>query len=737
MVLDATTGRLGIYVDARYCVDHDGERSTDIPFVRFACEVGTSFAGVAMIGRVRTGHAPERFALPPHADLIALPDYPSVGPMAIMRSGWATARAMWRALDDLDCVWIFGPHPFGALLAGLAIVRGRGVALGVRQDTRQYFSLRANGVMRAVLPAVAALDALFVALSRRLPTVVVGRDLAERYGSGKRPAIVTAFCQLRSSQIEARPEPPASSEACQLITVGRIEPEKNPMLLVEAMAELERLRPGQFRLQWVGSGKLTDDVRASATRHGLDDVIAFRGYVPFGNELVAAYRESFAFVHVSRTEGVPQVLFEAMGSGVPVVATAVGGVGDALNGGRFGLLVPPGDRDALVSAVLRLADDEALRARLTVDGAAHARRAALDVEGARIGAVLADAIGRPRRRPRDRVVHLADRLGASTLLRVVGRRDRITVLAYHRVIDGGPEFGFDEGLRSATPDDFARQMEWVASRFTVVSLDEFREIVSGMRRCPRNPLLITFDDGYADNVEHALPVLVRLGLPAVVFVATDAIDQRGIHWWDALSSFIHRAPPGEVEIPLLGVRSLATQRDRAGVIRDLRVAMKRVDGQRRHDAVRSLAAAVGLTKEGSYDVMMTWDQARKLVRAGVECQPHTAGHPLLPQLDAAQMEHEIAASMTRLRDELGTVSTAFAYPNGDYDERVVEVVRGLGLDVAFTMRPGPASLQRVRSRPLEIPRVAIECTDAMSGFRLKAAGALPFVELARSRPPAR
>jgi glycosyltransferase involved in cell wall biosynthesis len=155
------------------------------------------------------------------------------------------------------------------------------------------------------------------------------------------------------------------------------------------MAELERRRPGRYRLVWAGVGPLADAVRRRAAELEVEDRIDLRGYVPFRPELLELYRQAHVFVHVSLTEGVPQVLAEALASGTPVVATDVGGVRAALDGGLAGQLVPPSDVEAVVDAVIRITDDPALRSKLVSRGLALAHERTLEAEAARVAAFLA------------------------------------------------------------------------------------------------------------------------------------------------------------------------------------------------------------------------------------------------------------------------------------------------------------------------------------------------------------
>jgi glycosyltransferase involved in cell wall biosynthesis len=153
---------------------------------------------------------------------------------------------------------------------------------------------------------------------------------------------------------------------------------------VEAIARLEREHPGRYHLAWAGTGPLEGAVRNRVAELGVAGQIELLGFVPFGPELLARYRSAHVFVHVSLTEGVPAVLVEALASGTPVVATAVGGVQAALDHGKAGLLVPPDDIDALVSALRRIVDDAAGRDRMMRRGLELARESTLEVQATRV-----------------------------------------------------------------------------------------------------------------------------------------------------------------------------------------------------------------------------------------------------------------------------------------------------------------------------------------------------------------
>jgi glycosyltransferase involved in cell wall biosynthesis len=390
--------RLGIYVDGPYALVAGPDRplvasdAADYPFLTFACEVGAKFERRVIFARVHATDLGDRVPLPPDVDVVSLPDYGDLRHVrGVARAARGTVRAFWAGLGGVDVVWVFGPHPFGLVLAVLALVRRKRVVLGVRQDSLVYFDTRlpARGRTLARL-AVRAVDVAFRALGRVTAATVVGSELANRFGGASPRVLAMTVSLMRDSDVAAAPQRHDWSGTIELLTVGRIDREKNPNLLIDALAQLDRSDPKRYRITWIGTGPMEGNVVARASELGIRDRVTLAGFVPFGPTLLDSYRRAHIFVHVSLTEGVPAVLMEAMASGIPVVATAVGGVSAALDHGRAGLLVPPSDRDALATAIVRLAGDAGLRKRLTAHALALARAHTIDTESARVAAFLVD-----------------------------------------------------------------------------------------------------------------------------------------------------------------------------------------------------------------------------------------------------------------------------------------------------------------------------------------------------------
>jgi glycosyltransferase involved in cell wall biosynthesis len=384
--------RLGVYADLLYRRDADGI-SADRAFVKFVTGLRPRVGEIVLFGRLDPQPGRHPYAVPADVRFVALPHYEQIWALGSVLRSLPRARAAFTSeLDRLDAVWLFGPHPLALEFARITRRRGVPLFLGIRQDYPAYVRNRLpNRCWLWIMPAVYALDRAFRTIARDAPAVVAGEELAAAYRRGGARVLTTAFSLVPASEIISLDAARAKSWNGQLrtVTVGRLDPEKNPLLLAD-VAERLREQNAPWRLAIVGDGPLDQALARRVDDLGLRDIVELRGYVPNGPALWEEYRLSHAFLHVSLTEGLPQVLFEAQAAGLPIVATAVGGVAQQL--GTAALLVPPRDPDAIVEALERLACEPELRRRLTASGLDAARESAMEVQLDRVARFFREAL---------------------------------------------------------------------------------------------------------------------------------------------------------------------------------------------------------------------------------------------------------------------------------------------------------------------------------------------------------
>ncbi|MBS0366438.1 MAG: polysaccharide deacetylase family protein [Proteobacteria bacterium] len=291
------------------------------------------------------------------------------------------------------------------------------------------------------------------------------------------------------------------------------------------------------------------------------------------------------------------------------------------------------------------------------------------------------------------------RAGAGALSRR-SRAAALLVLIYHRVL---PRL---DPLQPGEPDaaDFARQMDLLAGSFRVLPLREAVARLSG-GTLPARSVCITFDDGYANNYEIALPILAARGLPATVFVACGYLDG-GRMFNDTVIESVRQAPV-EFDLGALALPRFRLTDDaaRGRAIDAIIAQLKYLPVPQRNERALAVAAAARATLPD--DLMMTSRQLRALHAAGIEIGAHTVNHPILTQVDAATARREIMLSRQRLEELTGAAVRSFAYPNGrpqrDYGVRDVALVREAGFDLALSTSWGVAGRS---SDLLQLPRVA-------------------------------
>ena len=256
----------------------------------------------------------------------------------------------WRSLSAVDCVWLLGPNPFAIVFAVLATLRRKRIVLGVRQDYPTYVRTRHPG-RRGIRVLAAILDLAFRGLARIHPVIVVGPQLTEIYR--RAPGLLEIAVSLVEPEDIVAPAVALDrsyEDELRIISVGRLEEEKNPLLLAAGARRACSTTVVAGELTVCGEGPMADDLEAELERLGVADRASTCGAT---SPRTTARPLPTATAMRSCTSPGPRACRRCCSRrsppGCPTVATDVGGIGQAVGDGV--LLVPPGRPDAAVEAL--------------------------------------------------------------------------------------------------------------------------------------------------------------------------------------------------------------------------------------------------------------------------------------------------------------------------------------------------------------------------------------------------
>jgi peptidoglycan/xylan/chitin deacetylase (PgdA/CDA1 family) len=283
----------------------------------------------------------------------------------------------------------------------------------------------------------------------------------------------------------------------------------------------------------------------------------------------------------------------------------------------------------------------------------------------------------------------------------------VAIVMYHSVMDEpGSEASTLGGIIHSTRD-FRQQMEVVARHFSPVTMHDVLQFVRGDKDLPPRPVVITFDDGYADNYQVASPILKRVGVPAAFYVTVECVEKRKLPWpARARHAFLTSKkmewtePQGE-RWPL----SSPDQRSRA-FERALQYCGK-LAGDSLEDFVRTLEHELETAPRACGDsLMMTWDEVRGLAREGHIVGSHTMTHPNMAHVQEEDLKREFVQSKNVLERELAGQVVHFSYPcpvlQPHWAEHTVRASRESGYRTAVTTTGG---LVRRNDNPLCLRRI--------------------------------
>jgi len=300
----------------------------------------------------------------------------------------------------------------------------------------------------------------------------------------------------------------------------------------------------------------------------------------------------------------------------------------------------------------------------------------------------------------------------------------LRVLTYHRVdeLDAQPDLA-PQPL-SATPLVFRQQMEFLAERYRVVSLDAVLEAQRNGSTLPDRSVLITFDDAYLDFLQHAFPVLDKLQLPATMFVPTAYPDHPTLRfWWDRLFHAVMTGRSGSHQWPI-DQRLPSTLQQRASFHDQLCRYLSQLPWDELEQWVDELCGDVTMPRS-----VMSWDELRTVSNRNITLAPHTRTHPLLNRVTTERATQEILGSVQDLEQRIGHAPRVLAYPGGQLTDDVREMLRAEGFSLAFTTCRGNNRFDE--ADPLRLKRINVGYRCPMPLWRGQLALSRPMLPIRR------
>ncbi len=279
-----------------------------------------------------------------------------------------------------------------------------------------------------------------------------------------------------------------------------------------------------------------------------------------------------------------------------------------------------------------------------------------------------------------------------------GKHAKLSVVIYHRVLSEP-----DPLLGGEDISNFEMQLNYLVRNFNVLPLSD---AITRLRRgtLPSCAVSITFDDGYADNVEIALPILQKYAITATFFIASGFVDG-GRMWNDTVIESVRRARGDVLDLSEigLGVYPISSLTDRRQSLYQVIDMLKYLPDELRQSQVEKIRTLIAADLPDN--LMMTSSQVKQLYDAGMEIGGHTVNHPILTRITDADALKEIADGKETLEGIINAPVQLFAYPNGkpnrDYHANHVNMVKKVGFQAAVTTAWGAA---RSHDDLFQIPR---------------------------------
>jgi peptidoglycan/xylan/chitin deacetylase (PgdA/CDA1 family) len=289
------------------------------------------------------------------------------------------------------------------------------------------------------------------------------------------------------------------------------------------------------------------------------------------------------------------------------------------------------------------------------------------------------------------------------------RGTRVVVLRYHAVLDDPERYADSIGSGIIHPTEtFREHMEILAREYHPITLDDLRLFLAGEKGLARRAVVVSFDDGYADNREIAAPILERYGISGVFYVGVGAIQDAAVPWFCRLRyAFSVSKKDAIFDFREGRQRPLKQPADRYAAFLSASQRCACLTRSQQDAALQEIEKELAVSPLAPKDCrMMTWDQVRELRQHGHAVGSHTVTHPNLAQVSPEEVQYELAESKRRLEEVLGEPVIHFSYPSPilqpHHTEQTRKIGSQIGYKIAFTCTSGAVE---AKDEPLATRRI--------------------------------
>jgi peptidoglycan/xylan/chitin deacetylase (PgdA/CDA1 family) len=230
-------------------------------------------------------------------------------------------------------------------------------------------------------------------------------------------------------------------------------------------------------------------------------------------------------------------------------------------------------------------------------------------------------------------------------------------------------------------DNFRKIIEWlIKNGYTFISSRQLIDILNKKTTCPIGAVWLSLDDGWKDNIENVIPTITELNIPITIFISTYPTEE-GLFWWTKVNKYY---------------KNISKEFGNS-------IQIKKVPNYKRKEIVQLIDKK--LTTNINERVAMTVDEVKNISQnPQVTIGSHTVTHPILPNCTEEEIDFELKYSKEKLEKWIGREITMFAYPNGDFDDRVIKLLIKNGYKLAATTQ---AKFCYQGENPYLIPRNSV------------------------------